>query len=109
MSSISVRDTGISEIKAYVNSPNGQNTVNQFIECLRDELGSREKYESVCQKAELSTETFNEINFREFMENLVPFMRELPPGHDSGHLYRDFLGSAALFTGDPGINKAKYK
>ena len=109
MSSVSVSGTGILELKAYVNSPNGQNTVNQFIECLRDELGSREKYESVCQKAELSTETFNEINFRGFMENLVPFMRELPPGHDSGHLYRDFLGSAALFTGDPGINKAKYK
>src|SRR5512135_3727994 len=85
-------------------NPQNQAVITAWIDQLKNDLGSREKWVEMCQIAdwELSSRP---VDLAKVLDAFEPYINLLPPGHDRGHLLRDLLNSVILYDG---IN-AKYR
>ncbi len=89
----------IDSLREFTVSPDGQETMINFVESLRSEVGNRSGWEAVCRQAEaeislypVTDEVLNKLN-----QSFSVFIDRMPPGHDRGHLSRDLLASLYLY------------
>ncbi len=95
-------EMGLAELQNFVVSPSGQDVITAFVDGLRTELGSREKWLKACESTDVST--FNSRGLYKLLSRFEEFIGALPPGHDIGHFYRDALAGMALMS-DPFVQK----
>jgi len=90
----------ILEYRHFSESPEGQQEIINFVDDLRKEVGDKESWEKTCQKVDeiLLSEPVNESMLKNVFTKFQPYIDNMPPGHDPGHLYRDFLNSVILFN-----------
>jgi len=88
------------EYRHFSESPEGQQKIINFVDGLRKEVGDKDSWQKTCQKADeiLLSEPVNESVIKNIFTKFQPYIDNMPPGHDPGHLYRDFLNSVILFN-----------
>lgn len=102
-------EASIDDIRQYVESKEGQEEIQSFIDSLRQKLGSPGDYLSVCKQAETEIGPFGSTTILYIFERLERFIQVCPPGHDPFHIYRDLLAGLALVNSDPFVAKAAFK
>jgi hypothetical protein len=73
--------------------------ISTFIEELREEVESNEKWLKICSKAEKETpESLSQMpqTIEKIFETLKPIIENTPPGHDYGHILRDTLAGITI-------------
>jgi hypothetical protein len=97
----------LKEIQNYVESEVGQDEIQFLTDYLREEVGSPEKYLSVCQRVKPKVNVVEVVwSVLERMERLI---QNCPPGHDRFHILRDLLHAVTLVGTDPFVAKAAYQ
>jgi hypothetical protein len=96
-------------LQQYVESKEGQDDIQSFIDSLRQLVGNPENYLSNCMQGEAEASSFGPETISSILERLDRFIKVCPPGHDPFHIYRDLLSGLALTNSDPFVAKAAFK
>lgn len=86
-----------------------QNEIADFIEKEIKPLNEFSAFYTLCTRAELSVDSFNERNVIRLFNELNVVIEKCPPGHDRGHIVRDILAGIVLALNDPFIKAAAFK
>jgi hypothetical protein len=89
----------IASLREFTISPEGQEIMVSFVDQLRSEVGHDTGWETVCRQAEaeLSQNPVTEAVLNKLNTAFLPFIDQMPPGHDRGHISRDLLASLYLY------------